>query len=58
MSEESMKATCQQCDSELPEQSKFCPSCGSEVVSEEEMLSQTSNAGDGEGVGTLVAVPG
>ncbi len=48
-----MKATCQQCDSELLERSKFCPSCGSEVVSEEEMLSQTSNAGDGEGVGTL-----
>lgn len=48
-----MKASCRQCGSELPEQSKFCPSCGSEVVSEEEMPSQTSDAGDGEGVGML-----
>ena len=48
-----MEATCRQCGSELSEQSRFCPSCGSEVVSEEEMLSQASDAGDGEGVGTL-----
>ena len=48
-----MKASCRQCGSELQEQSKFCPSCGSEVVSEEEMPSQTSDAGDGEGVGML-----
>jgi len=48
-----MKATCQQCGSELPEQSKFCPSCGSEVTSAEEMPSQMSGAGDGEGVGML-----
>ena len=45
-----MKAACQQCGGELPEQSRFCPSCGSEVVPEE---TRSQAADDGDDIGTI-----